>query len=154
VHIREGNEERARLRRQLSEAAAGDLDASGVQTPAQYRPEQRDHDMDDDAEPILLVSTNRALLFPQFTDGAKAALGSVPRNVAGQAMRTVANLAAGDPAAWRNIKQAKDMRRQVIMARVGIHHRLLFRVENNVLDVLDIVTRESLLTSLKRMRSG
>jgi hypothetical protein len=40
------------------------------------------------------------------------------------------------------------------MARVGIHHRLLFRVENNVLDVLDVVTRESLLTNLKRMRSS
>lgn len=154
ARIREGNEERARLRRQLSEAAAAALDGSAAaQTDERHRPDP-EHVIDDDAESIPFVSTNRALLFPQFTDTAKTALGSVPRNVAAQAMRTIANLAAGDPAAWRIIKQAKDMRRQVLMARVGIHHRLLFRVENNVLDVLDIVTRESLLTNLKRMRSG
>jgi hypothetical protein len=155
ARIREGNEERARLRRQLSEATAVALDGSGeAQTDERHPPDSGGHTIDDDAESIPFVSTNRTLLFPQFTDSAKAALGSMPRNVAAQAMRTVANLAAGDPAAWRIIKQAKDMRRQVLMARVGIHHRLLFRVENSVLDVLDVVTRESLLINLKRMRSS
>ena len=40
------------------------------------------------------------------------------------------------------------------MARVGIHHRLLFRVEAGVLDCLDLITREQLLTTLKRLRAA
>jgi len=68
-------------------------------------------------------------------------------------MRTLGALAAGDSAAWRSIKQATDMPRQVLMARVGIHHRVLFRVDNGAFDVLDVVTRESLFTTLKRLRS-
>ena len=50
------------------------------------------------------------------------------------------------------VKQAKDMTRQVLMARVGIHHRLLFRVEDGILDALDLITREQLMTTLKRLR--
>jgi hypothetical protein len=45
------------------------------------------------------------------------------------------------------------MARQVLMARVGIHHRMLFRVDGGVLDVIDLITREQLLTTLKRLRA-
>jgi hypothetical protein len=45
------------------------------------------------------------------------------------------------------------MARQVLMARVGIHHRMLFRVEDGVMDVIDLITREQLLTTLKRLRA-
>jgi hypothetical protein len=68
-------------------------------------------------------------------------------------MRTVGTLAAGDGFAWRGVKQAKDMSRQVLMARVGIHHRMMFRVEEGTLEVLDLITREQLLTTLKRLRA-
>ena len=67
-------------------------------------------------------------------------------------MRTIGALAAGDAAAWRAVKQAKDMPRQALMARIGLHHRLLFRTEDRALDVLDLVTRESLPIVLKRLR--
>ena len=40
------------------------------------------------------------------------------------------------------------------MARVGIHHRLLFRVDAGALEAVDLITREQLLTTLKRLRSG
>jgi len=40
------------------------------------------------------------------------------------------------------------------MARIGLHHRLLFRADDGALDVLDLVTRENLLMTLKRMRSA
>jgi len=46
------------------------------------------------------------------------------------------------------------MVRQVLMARVGIHHRLLFRVEDGALDVIDLITREQLMTTLKRLRGA
>ena len=81
------------------------------------------------------------------------ALADVPASVAAETMRTIGTLAAGDGFAWRSVKQAKDMTRPVLMARVGIHHRVLFRVENGALDVLDLITREQLLTTLKRLRA-
>jgi hypothetical protein len=68
-------------------------------------------------------------------------------------MRTIGALAAGDAAAWRKVKQAKDMPRQVIIARVGIHHRLLLRTDEGPLEVLDLVTRQSEDVALKRLRS-
>ena len=46
------------------------------------------------------------------------------------------------------------MTRQVLMARIGIHHRLLFRHEARTFEVLDLVTRENLLATLKRIRSA
>jgi hypothetical protein len=46
------------------------------------------------------------------------------------------------------------MARPVLMARVGIHHRLLFRIDGGAMDVLDLITRETLLTTLKRLRGA
>ena len=69
-------------------------------------------------------------------------------------MRTIGTLAAGDAFAWRGVKAAKDMPRQVLMGRVGIHHRLIFRSEGGNLEVLDLITREQLQTTLKRLRQG
>jgi hypothetical protein len=67
-------------------------------------------------------------------------------------MRTIGNLAAGDGFAWKGVKMAKDMARPVFMARVGIHHRLVFGCADGVLDCMDLITRETLLTTLKRIR--
>jgi hypothetical protein len=149
--IRERNEERSELRRQLSAATESKSDAAAPEPPPRGREPEAD---DDDAEDLPDEAAARAVLIPQFTEAAAAAFEDVPRNVAAVAMRTIGALAAGEPAAWRGVKQAKDMARQVLMARVGIHHRLLFRADDGVLDVLDLVTRESLMTTLKRLRSG
>jgi len=154
ARIREGNAERLALRRRLSEAAAGTDSSGAAQAATRPALERYDEEESDAAEPLPVVSTSRSLLFTQFVDNAKTALAAVPRKVATHAMHIVTSLATGDPAAWRVVKQAKETRRQVLMARVGIHHRLLFRVEGNALEVLDLVTRESLLTTLKRLRAG
>ena len=37
---------------------------------------------------------------------------------------------------------------------LSISHRMLFRVDNGVLDVLDLITRETLMTTLKRIRGA
>jgi hypothetical protein len=151
--IRERNAERADLRRQLADATGGRAETATAEPAGAARRRARlDPDDDDDVEALPVPATRRALLFPQFTAAARAALASVPRDVATVAMRTVAALAAGEVAAWGAVKQAKDMRRQVLMARIGIHHRLLFRTDDDALDVLDVVSRESLFTTLKRLR--
>jgi hypothetical protein len=60
-------------------------------------------------------------------------------------------LGAGDRAAWRDVKRMQGME-SVWTARLGIHHRLIFTVTEDGLAVLDVVTRENLLTSLERYR--
>ena len=146
--IREGNAERAELRKQLQKA----------EDEAERRPESLRRapapveDDDADAADELPLGT-RGITLPRFDRRFSDALEEVPTPVATEAMRTVGILASGDGFAWRQVKQAKDMARQVLMARVGIHHRMLFRVDGGVLDILDLITREQLLTTLKRLRA-
>jgi hypothetical protein len=141
--IREGNAERRDLRKQLETTAARpDPEPRARRSTA----DEPDEGVDD------LVSGVRGITLPRFDRRFADAIADVPAPVAAEAMRTIGVLSAGDGFAWRNVKQAKDMARQVLMTRVGIHHRLLFRCEDGVLDVLDLITRETLLTTLKRLR--
>ncbi len=93
------------------------------------------------------------MLVPAFSAIAETALGTVPREVAAATVVAVGRLAAGEAGAWRRIKQAKGTSHQVLMARIGIHHRLLFRADAGRLEALDLVTREGLQTTLKRLRT-
>ena len=99
------------------------------------------------------LNVRRGVLIPHVGSAAQASLDAVPREIAAMTMRTLGMLAAGDAAAWRSVKQAKDMPTQVLMARLGIHHRMLFRADEGRLEVLDVITREGLKTALKRLRS-
>jgi hypothetical protein len=65
----------------------------------------------------------------------------------------VADLAAGDEAAWRAVKRPKWIARPVLMVRIGIHHRLIFGIEGDGLDVVELVTRSALDVTLKRLRA-
>ncbi len=144
--IREGNAERRELRRQLAGAHAVTSEAP---RPARPAPEVVDSDDGDDLDPRA-----RGIAIPRFDRRATDALAGVPAAVASEAMRTIGTLAAGDGFAWSRVKQAKDMTTQVLMARVGIHHRLIFRSTGDGLEVLDLITREQLMTTLKRLRSA
>ncbi len=157
--IREGNAERRELRDKLraSEAPRGE-DGHRARRAERPGPEagprgsmtrgpSADADEGDAIEPGA-----RGIVLPRFDRRFADALAEVPATVAAEAMRTIGTLSAGDGFAWRNVKQAKDMSRQVLMARVGIHHRMLFRCEAGVMDVLDLITREQLMTTLKRLR--
>lgn len=142
--IREGNAERAELRKQLAKLEAEPREAV-------RKPPPPDEDTSDEGDELPLG--NRAITLPRFDRRFVDALAEVPAPVAAEAVRTVGILASGDGFAWRQVKQAKDMARQVLMARVGIHHRMLFRVEDGGMDVLDLITRETLMTTLKRLRA-
>jgi hypothetical protein len=143
--IREGNAERLALRRELATAQA----AAKPETRRPVQPEEPDEDDGDDLPP-----GTRGITLPRFDRKFADSVADVPLPVASEAMRTIGVLTAGDGFAWKSVKQAKDMVRPLLMARVGIHHRLLFRVEDGVLDVLDLITRETLMTTLKRIRGA
>jgi hypothetical protein len=141
--IREGNAERRELRRQLEALQA----AAARERPAEpARNDDRDEGFDD------TELGARETMIPRFERRFADALADVPASVAAETMRTIGALAAGDGFAWRGVKQAKDMARQVLMARVGIHHRLIMRVEDGELGILDLITREQLDTTLRRLR--
>ena len=148
AQIREGNEERGALRRQLTEERDRPPAAMNAQ-PSDDRLDSTEDELEDHPE-----QPSRTVLVPRFLPGAEDALGKVPRMVASQALHTTSDLAAGDPAAWRAVKQSKGMRTPVLSARIGIHHRLLFRRDQHTLEVLDLVHRGRLLLALKGLRSG
>jgi uncharacterized protein YchJ len=144
--IREGNAERRELRDKLRAADVAKDEghrARRAEAPAET----------DDAETEAIEPGARNIAIPRFDRRVIDAFAEVPQQVASEAMRTIGTLSAGDGFAWRGVKQAKDMARPVLMARVGIHHRLIFRVDAGVMDVLDLITREQLLTTLKRLRA-
>jgi uncharacterized protein YchJ len=141
--IREGNAERAELRKQLQKAEPAPPPRESLRRPHDEEPDEGDE----------VPLGTRSITLPRFDRRFSDALAEVPAPVATEAVRTVGILASGDGFAWRQVKQAKDMARQVLMARVGIHHRMLFRVEEGAMDVLDLITREQLMTTLKRLRA-
>src|SRR5262249_16705838 len=122
--IDDGNEERARLRRDL---AAASLAASDAATVAAV--ERDTTEPDDDADAIEELPASRVRL-PRFERAAERALALVPPLVASEAVRNAGHLASGDPTAWRGIKQARGMNSPVFMSRLGIHHRMVFRLDD------------------------
>ncbi len=155
--IREGNAERRDLRKQLEAREEESRPEPAARSERPDRDAVRSRraavdETDDDVGDALELG-NRDVAIPRFERRFTDALGDVPATVAAEAMRTVGSLAAGDGFAWRGVKQAKDMVRPVLMARVGIHHRLIFRVEDGAMELLDLITREQLLTTLKRIRA-
>jgi hypothetical protein len=142
--IREGQAERRDLRKQLEAAA--------IARPEHEPRGRRLADDGDEGVDDLPVAA-RGITLPRFDRKFTDALADVPPQVASEAMRTIGVLTAGDGFMWKSVKQAKDMVRPLYMARVGIHHRLLFRCDDGVLDVMDLITRETLLTTLKRIRA-
>ena len=146
--VREGNAERRELRNQLAArmtAPERDEPRAGPPEPAAT----------DDAESWSeAVEPSRRFNIPRLDRRAVAAVREVPASVAAEAMRTIGSLCAGDASAWRAVKQARDMGRRLFMARIGIHHRLLFQVGEGDLEVLELVPREALDTTLKRLRAG
>ncbi len=145
--VREKNEQLAESRRALAVTSA----PTPVGTSATVG---TDDDDDEDELEEAQDAAPRTVLVARYTPRAATALAAVPRNVGSIAARTVGALAAGDDGPWRSVKQAKDMPRQVLMARIGIHYRLLFRCDTGgELEVVDLVTREDLMLTLKRLRN-
>ncbi len=146
VMIRDGNEERAALRRSL---AARD---SATRAPPTSVAAELPTEAADSGEAI--PAPNRRVLVPASSRAFRDAMEAVPLHVAAEAMRTLGQLAAGDVGAWQCVKQAKDTAAPVYFTRIGIHHRLVFQIDDRTLHVIELVTREALLSTLKRLRGS
>ena len=96
------------------------------------------------------VMAPRGLHVPAFDVGALASMKRLPKHVAEDALAVAAALGSGK--GWHNVKQMQDIAPPLFSVRLGIHHRMLFRVEADQLSVCDVLPRESLDSQLKRYR--
>jgi hypothetical protein len=146
--VAEGNAERAELRVQLATLATTPRGASKAAQQQRQQPAD-----DDDSDLEEEVELEVGLTIPNLSRSVRDALLEVQRSVGAEALRTIGALAAGDPASWHRVKQARSMKPPLLMARIGIHYRLLFRVEAPSLEVLELIQRGALRPTLKRMRT-
>jgi hypothetical protein len=141
--LTERNLERSDLRKQLAKVNdAMVADAPDVERGAGVQ----EAEVEDEGT----LEAPRALLVPRFDGAWGAALRGVPITVARRALVTVASLAGGDDAAWRQVKRMAVTTERLFTCRVGIHHRLLFRVDEGEMAVLSLVHRKDLELAIKR----
>jgi len=147
--IEEGQEERRELRTRLLQAADEERDSP---TPARAgaaagRSDAADDDgaFEDDEE----APEPRGVLVPRFSDRAAKALRELDA-ASDVVLSLVASLAAGRPNAWSGTKQLKKVR-GVLSARAGIHHRILFRASDGVLDIVEVIARKDLEQTVTRL---
>ncbi len=147
--IGEGQEERRELRRLLAEREEDEEEAAPV-------PSTRAQATDDEgAEPegmhdAAAVDTPRSILVPRFSDRASKVVADLAADAADGVLSVVAALAAGKPNAWGGVKQLTKVR-GVLSARAGIHHRVLFAVEERSLHVLEVLHRKDLEQVVARL---
>jgi hypothetical protein len=141
--LKDRNEERASLRRQLAKVN----DAMAAESPEADRAADADEEDDDDEG---TVEAPRTLLIPTVAPGCGDELRGLPMAVARKALTTVASLAAADAAAWRQVKKMASAAEPLFTCRVGIHHRVVFRVGGGELAVLAAVHRKDLEGAIRR----
>jgi len=150
--VRDKNLELAKLRRdQRSSGGAGRANESDAGDKTVLESDALESSLDDDRWEIENdQAQDRRAQIPMWRPGLVADIESIPAHVVREALRTIADLATGDSAAWRAVKRPKGMTTPVRMVRIGIHHRLLFCSSDRSLEVMELVSRESMNVALKR----
>ncbi len=146
---RQSGEERAQLRRELGQAYA-DLKAERkekAKTPA--APQGNLPSEDDLLLPGEVESTQppRLIEFPRrFQD----TLLHLPRQVGRAALMLCGRLAAGDPSAYLGVVRLKAAP-DVLRVRVGMDHRMLFRLLPDTVEIVDLINRRDLEKRIKSL---
>lgn len=141
--IREGNAERARLRREVGELT--ERLESGKGTAPVKPPEPVTEEQGESA------ARPRGLLLAQWEPRAIESLEALPSRVSEDVLVKVAELGSGDAAHWIEVKQLQGVA-GLYTARIGIHYRVLFTLESKVLRVHEVVHREGFDTALRRFK--
>lgn len=146
--IQEGQAERTRLRAEL--AAVTRTAQVTAQTPRDEDEADTRTDQADDLD--AAAPTRMQTLVPIFAPAAQDSLRAAPAHVARIALRVAAGLAAADPGAWSSVKRVRAAE-GLFSARVGIHHRLLFRLEpaRGTFDVVAFIHRRELDAALRHI---
>jgi hypothetical protein len=147
--LRERNEERSTLRRELGQAHSAletlrQKEAQPTPGPGATR---------DDEDHLLLpgeMSSQQPVRILEFPRKFHATLTGFPQNVARAAITMLGRLAAGEQAAFVGVVRLKDCP-NVLRQRIGIDHRLLFRLHADHVEVVDLINRKDLERRIKTL---
>ncbi|MBS1152984.1 MAG: hypothetical protein H6Q89_4682, partial [Myxococcaceae bacterium] len=140
--IREGNAERAGLRREVAELTERLEQGKGV-PPPKVEPVAE--------EPGESATRPRGLMLAQWEPRAVESLEALPARVSEDVLVKIAELGSGDAAHWIEVKQLQGVA-GLYTARIGIHYRALFTIEGKTLRVHEVVHREGFDTALRRFK--
>jgi hypothetical protein len=149
--LKERHNERNELRRELQKAQT-DLELLRQKTaPPAARSDSREEG--DYEEDLLLPQEsdgNQPMRVIEFPRNFGQTLSSMPRHVARGALSMLGRLAGGEPAAFVGavrLKACPSITRQ----RIGIDHRLLFRLLPDRVQVVDLIPRQDLERRIKTL---
>jgi hypothetical protein len=149
--LKERHNERNQLRRELQKTQA-DLE-SLRQKNAEPAIRGDGRAEKDDEEDLLLpqdADGNQPLRLVEFPRNFQQTLGGLPRHVARGALAMLGRLAGGEPAAFVGavrLKACPSITRQ----RIGIDHRLLFKLLPDRVQVVDLIPRQDLERRIKTL---
>ena len=86
-----------------------------------------------------------------FPEKFLKSLSPFPRHVGRQTMALLGRIASGEPAAFHDVLRLKACH-DIFRARVGIDHRLLFRLHAEELEVIALIDRRDLDARIKTLR--
>jgi hypothetical protein len=147
--LKERHAERATLRRDLSHTLTEleTLREKQPKTPTNPQPAT-------DSEDLLLlpgeIEGNQPVRILELPKKFHHTLSHVPRQVARGAMVLLGRLAAGEPDAFTGVVRLKQ-RPDTLRARIGIDHRLLFRLDAEAVHVIDLIPRQDLERRIKTL---
>ena len=149
--LKERHEERASLRRDL-EKTLTELEALRDQQ-ARNEPHPEPAGAIDPEDSLVLageVEGNQPVRVIEFPKKFHRTLEEFPKQVGKGAMILLGRLAAGEPAAFTGIVRLKESP-DTLRARIGIDHRLLFRLLPDSVQVVDLINRRDLESRIKQL---
>lgn len=155
--VAEGNEERRTMRATLERAEPGKPEKKGARPTTSASPSASTSPAAEPAdapEPGDAASRPRGVHVPVFGKDVERFLRDAPPRVAHDALVAVAELAAGDELRWGEVKQLARPTVVAYSGRIGIHYRLIFRLEPGRLLVDEIVHRKDLEAAVRRAMGG
>jgi hypothetical protein len=149
--LKQRHNERAVLRREL-EKMHTDLE-SLRQFQVQHGKPIQDPEETDEEESLILpgeVTANQPVRLIEFPRKFQSALALIPRQTARATLAILGRLAAGEPAAFSGVVRLKACP-DILRQRIGIHYRLLFRLQPDQVQVVDVINRKDLPRRIKSL---
>jgi len=149
--LKERHTERNALRRELEDARERMAELQS-QPASDGEGEADEPDEDEDGPPLDAKVASR-LRIPVFPEDFGDKLRQVPDATARAALMRIGELCAGFDVAFREVRPLRGFE-GTWRVKVGRSYRLLFRPENDRLEVLDLLHRQDLEKRLFRLRRG
>jgi len=151
--LKERHSERNRLRRELQEAQRDIENLRSEESGPSSRKNVAEAERAEDA--LLLEDEflgSQPVRVPRFSAYFEEALGALPQAVSRAALRLIGRLSAGDVSAFQGVKRLK-LNHEISRQQVGLHHRLLFHLGSDTLEVLALIKRKDLEREVRKLAS-